>query len=183
MFVIFSMQSSVNQLMLKHTNVKRTMVVMLFVLMLQNWMGSVFANGVLPCDFRDSINITDGKRGSNDTIEFNKLLFYREQYAEINYKFNIKTQLTESTAPYLRGCPCKIKPCIRLCCPFGTVYNKRNCTTHEASGDLVYEIIDSNKKTKLIHLNEEFSFVYPRLSGKHYTAGDFKITHVQLKCW
>lgn len=187
MVAVISIQSNLNHLMSRRTNVKHIIVVMLSVLMLHNWTGSVFASDVLPCDFRDSINITDGKRGPNDTIEFNKLLFHREHYAQINYKINNKTLLIESTAPYLRGCPCKIKPCIRLCCPFGNAFkkqdgkDKKGCAPHEAAGDLVHEIIDSNQNIKSIHLNDEFSFVYPRSSANHFTAGNFTITHVLFK--
>lgn len=156
--------------------------VMLIVLMSPKWNGAVFSSDVLPCDFQDSINITDGTRDPNDnTIEFNNLLFHKNQYAELNYDIDKKTKSRKATAPYFRGCPCSIKPCIRLCCPFGkAVLNASRCENYEDAEDLIHEVLDSDHKSKLVHLNEEFSFVYPYLEGNRYQTDEYTLTHVMF---
>lgn len=93
----------------------------------------ILQSGNLPCDFLDSMNISDGALGSNRTIIYKDLEFPLDQYARINYTF-INGVERISVAPYIRGCVCNRKPCIRLCCPFGSIQVKsRQCQPNEVA--------------------------------------------------
>lgn len=88
------------------------------------WIGFVIFESIkasssdeLPCDFYDSINITEGVHHPNESITFNGTEYNDNNYARINYDVVNGTRM--EVRPYFRGCPCKIKPCVRLCCPYG----------------------------------------------------------------
>lgn len=72
----------------------------------------------LPCAFSDSINITNGVHHSNRSITFGDIAYHSGDYAQINYDVINGTKML--VKPYFRGCFCKVAPCVRMCCPFGT---------------------------------------------------------------
>lgn len=165
--------------------------VMLMVLMSQIWNGAAFSSDVLPCEFRDSINITGGEPGPGETITYNNLKFNRNQYAKLEYDIDSRTESKKVTPPYLRGCPCDIKPCIRLCYPFGTAQkfyeNKtRKLITSDAAKNLSHKVLYNDGETKTVHLNEEFPFVF-EIFGliskklKLYSTDDFTLTQVKFR--
>lgn len=144
------------------------------------------ANKVLPCDFQDSINITDGTRELDGSIKFNNISFARDQYAEINY-FQISETVRIFSPSYYRGCPCNVKTCIRLCCSLGKIWDRNSsrkmgelfpCRTDEMAKRLVNEIIDGNRDAKMVELNKQFSYVIPVMPRNYYVMKTYQITQV-----
>lgn len=136
----------------------------------------------LPCDFVDSINISAGEVHANQSITFNGLLYAQHQYAKVNYilKDGTKPVIVE---PYVRGCPCNFRPCMRLCCPFGTFVDamtpegRVECSDVETAWSLRSEIIDENNQSKALDLTQHFGFV-DRICKLHFYADESKLTNV-----
>lgn len=68
-----------------------------------------------PCDFIDTINITSGHKDIHGNYIYNGDTYHKGLYAEYNYVVENFTE-TLTVEPHIRGCLCKLKPCIRLCC-------------------------------------------------------------------
>lgn len=153
----------------------------------------IFSNEVssiddeLPCNFIDSINISAGVLHFNQSILYNGMIFPEEQYAKVNY---ILTDGTKPTIvePYFRGCPCKIRPCIRLCCPFGSSVDltdsKITCSGHKSERSFSdgmrsfsSKIIDENNQSEELDLYQHFAFI-DRICKLHFVADDFLLTNV-----
>lgn len=85
---------------------------------------------VLPCHFFDSKNISGGGLQPNGDLIFEDVIYPKNQYATIDYTYNMLKygKYIEKVDPYVRGCICNIKPCLRLCCPLGTYQTKENKT-------------------------------------------------------
>lgn len=68
-----------------------------------------------PCSILDTINITSGYLDNNGNFHHNGVVYEDGTFAEYDYivkdfKNKIKVE------PHIRGCICKYRPCIRLCC-------------------------------------------------------------------
>lgn len=119
----------------------------------------------LPCQYFDSINITDGKRDNGDII-YKNVTFKKGQYAEVNTVLSYdKDKVGEFTkvAPYLRGCLCN-RPgvnCVRLCCS--------KCLTHDFEEDLRNEL--RNLSFYTLAENKNLTFV-PETCGMDKGALD-----------
>lgn len=147
----------------------------------------VFINGrSLPCNFIDSIDISGGNLQSNRSIFFNEIEFSEENYAEVNYILRNGTTST-IVKPYFRGCPCNIKTCIRLCCPFGsfafnlTSNGEFTCSKNETAKNIKSQILyENNNRTEILNLPKHFSFI-DRACKRHFFADFFQITNVKIK--
>lgn len=136
----------------------------------------------LPCDFFDSINITDGALHSDLSITYDNITFQKNQYAKIDYILEGETK-THTSMPYLRGCICNIKPCMRLCCPSQVLFdeNTLKCTnqTHAAAKLFESDVIDEHNHTQKWILDHHFAYVHDKPCDKKYFAeGVYNITHV-----
>lgn len=140
----------------------------------------ISVSGDLPCDFLDSVNISGGEFRSNRTIVYQDLKFPLGQYAKINYTVdNRMKRLT--VAPYLRGCVCNREPCIRMCCPFGSIQVKsRQCQTNDVAQSIeVFSDKDHDKKLRNMEPVRKFTFVdgYP-CKRMHFIDAEYKILEV-----
>lgn len=160
---------------------------LIFQLISMNWGVTASIITQLPCDFQDSINITDGLPGPNDSVQFNGIIFPNGQYAEIDYIVVNETKRTTVNAHW-RGCPCNIKNCIRLCCPPEKVFDSKlgikafgehvKCVNNDKAKNVEIEMRMENDQTLKVNLNEEFSYVIPT-SRKIYVLGEkWEIKHV-----
>lgn len=143
------------------------------------------ASDELPCNFLDSINITGGNRFLLDeSIEFNSIVYKRTQYARINYilENGIDKVIVD---PYIRGCICNIRACIRLCCPLGTLHTRTLdgmtvCRDHEKGRNLHAEIVHENNETEIVPLHNYFSYVEGHPCKFLYFDDKFKISRVRI---
>lgn len=129
----------------------------------------------LPCNFMDSINITDGTTQHNKSIIFNGITFSEHQYAYVHE--------TKSNQTYPRGCLCDMKPCLRLCCPYGSIFERSangmsSCRNHEAAAQFENEIYAEDPNAKNLLVNHHFGYVDDRPCKDLYSISEYKITKV-----
>lgn len=137
----------------------------------------------LPCHFLDSINITDGIAQTDGSIIFQNTIFPENQYAEVNYVLKNGNDHIPVKS-HLRGCLCSIKPCMRLCCPPGTIVEysdgKQVCKPHEAARKLTGEVVSENNKKQTLRLDQKFAFVDQHPCHQLYFADDpYQIKNVK----
>lgn len=135
----------------------------------------------LPCKYLDSINITDGARLADGSIEFNGMVFGQDQYARIDYV--LENGVTHKIVqPYVRGCICRMKSCVRLCCPYGWYYQNRTCHRHsnERVRRLETAVLDEHKQTKSIILDHHFAYVNDRSCHQRYIADEYQMIYVRI---
>lgn len=134
----------------------------------------------LPCKYLDSINITDGIRQADDSIELNGMVFTKDQYAHID--FVLENGVTHQIVPpYMRGCVCRMKSCVRLCCPLGSFYQNRSCHRHNNHVQrLEATVLDEHKHTKTIILDNHFAYVNDRSCRQRYIADEYQMIYVRI---
>lgn len=143
--------------------------------------------GLLPCDFQDSVNITGGPIKADGSVLFNGINYSKEQFGTFYSSVN-RTKLVAVDA-HLRGCPCNMKPCLRLCCPLGsfvntaklkrgTIFQKIPCYRHKLAKNYHSEIFDRNNRSQMEPLDQHFSYVELLTSKKFYKLRNYQITSV-----
>lgn len=138
----------------------------------------------LPCHFLDSINITGGIRYlHDDSIRFNDIIYPKNQYAQINYVLQDGTDKA-TVDPYIRGCICNIKPCLRLCCPLGSLFTLTDiettvCTDHDKARNFQAEVLHENNEVKVVPLENYFTYVEGHPCKFLYAVDDYNLTHVR----
>lgn len=136
----------------------------------------------LPCRFHDSVNITGGMFLSNKSIIFDGYEFGEREYAEFDYIRSGDKKIPSSQ--HLRGCFCNREPCIRLCCPLGSIPQIKNktqvCTPHKDAYNVEHSVLDQNNVSTSTKLDQHFHIVDSKPCQKLYIAdSDFQITHVR----
>lgn len=133
----------------------------------------------LPCQYLDSINTTDGMQQTDGSITFDGMTFTKDQYAQVDYilENGVTRQLVK---PYIRGCVCNTRSCVRLCCPLGSFYGRNgSCHRHNDVRLLESEVLDDNMQTKSMVLDSHFAYVNDRPCTQRYLADEFQITNVK----
>lgn len=109
----------------------------------------------VPCGFLDSLNITNGVYDAKTkTIAYDNQTFLPGQYGSFDYEVSYEKRMP--AAKHYRGCVCKNKPCIGLCCPLGQsllyINDKFVCTPnqHPDKWRMMMEVLDpiTNKTTE-----------------------------------
>lgn len=139
--------------------------------------GAALPNLQLACDFFDSTNITGGHHHENGSIIFDDVEYPSDQYAVVNYVIQNEIERIP-VEPHTRGCLCKIKKCIRLCCPRGEFYNEtiNECQKGADNPISQYNNINLDNETS----KENIGFVYdqPCESNSQFEAQMYKILSV-----
>lgn len=147
-------------------------------------------NGIvdsLPCDFLDSINITNGRLPTDNTksITFNGTTFGPNEYAVVGYELDHQMEKV-SVEPHLRGCYCKSKPCVRICCPPGREYKfKHDTCEHIAdvnkSQTIEMTILNENGENETISAIDKFNIIYdqPHCKGR-LIKHNYSINYVRI---
>uniref|UniRef100_A0A1Q3FLM5 Putative g-protein coupled receptor mth2 n=1 Tax=Culex tarsalis TaxID=7177 RepID=A0A1Q3FLM5_CULTA len=73
----------------------------------------------LPCEFRDSVNISGGTVDAQGNIHHDGITYEPRNYALISYDYEGFDNRVEVPVAYPRGCICRLRSCVRLCCPAG----------------------------------------------------------------
>lgn len=128
----------------------------------------------LSCHYLDSVNITDGTLQADASIIFNGVIFEKANYAVVDYILQNGTT-RQTVNPYIRGCVCTLKSCVRLCCPLGFYYENRQCHPHKYAKSFEREVLDEN-----LSLDDHFVYVSDRSCSRYYTADEFQIIHVRI---
>lgn len=143
----------------------------------------------LPCDFLDSIDISNGILLANKSIIYSGIEYQVRNYGRINYNVNNELEPITVESYYFRGCPCQIKSCIRLCCPYGSFVDAIGyfedeqpqpiyCRNHSAARNVMAEIQYENNQSKTLNLDEHFAYVN-RICKRHLYEYEFNITEVK----
>lgn len=133
----------------------------------------------LTCDYHDSINITLGGYYDDQDYIHNGVTYNRSQYATVDYELINGTKL--KVHPYIRGCICAVKPCLRTCCDPA---NTESCTT-TYSGHVINAV--TSEVTLVDDLSEQFEFTYGMLTcakyalkPHEYSTDNYTITTVRI---
>lgn len=106
-----------------------------------------------PCHLLLSIDITNGSKLLNGTIDHNGLRYSPKQY------FNFIDEVGENQT---RGCICSVKTCMRKCCPMGQGLEYHKCVQSEE--DIVKKFNPQihllDKETSKLTIKNDFSIVH-----------------------
>lgn len=155
-----------------------------FLIHLSAYCGRVVSLSVLPCHFLDSINITNGIVQPNKSISFAGTVYPHGQYAEIDYILNEENE-QETVQKHTRGCLCKLMPCIRYCCSFGSYSVTNNDLTNDCNFDASIEsyeteILDQNNSTKRVKLDQQFKIIDEKpCTALYFAEENYQLTHVR----
>lgn len=124
---------------------------MLITLLTKSVSSNVLNEG--PCNFMDTVNITDGGWiDHNGDYHFSDVLFKRGTFAEYDYILeNITNKIPVD--PHYRGCICEYKPCIRICCMHVNDENRNYCVL---SDTLVNIPIEDGEEKNISLKTDEF---------------------------
>lgn len=160
------------------------------ILTFVNWSDGFFLSE-LPCEFEDSVNITGGTRLSDGLIWHNGIVYSKQNYEKVHYRLTSNGNRVKVDA-HVRGCPCMVKTCLRLCCPLGSFVNinelklgkiqqKIPCYSHDAAKNFQREVFDQNSNQSHIqNLDKYFSYAEMLKATKFYKEKYFNITNVML---
>ncbi|XP_017001753.3 probable G-protein coupled receptor Mth-like 3 [Drosophila takahashii] len=87
------------------------------------------------CDFYDTVNISSAKVLSNGSYEYDGLLIPAEltgMYTTMHLPDGSKKDVPS----HRRGCVCKLRPCIRFCCPHNHKANDGSCIGEMSKDEL-----------------------------------------------
>lgn len=162
------------------------------ILTFVNWSSGFFlSTNELPCEFEDSVNITAGTRLPDGSIVHNGVKYTKQQFDTVNYRLVSNANRIKVDA-HVRGCPCMVRPCLRLCCPLGsfvhmselkrgTISQEIPCYSHEAAKNFQSEVLDPNShQSQMQILDEYFSYAELLKPTKFYKLKNFQITNVML---
>lgn len=155
-------------------------------MLLTFWIGFVIFKSIsasssneLPCHFYDSINITDGVHHPNQSITFNGIEYTDNHYARIDYDVVNRTQTI--VRPYFRGCSCKVRPCVRLCCPYGMFaefnLSTISCDENEAAKKFEIKMSDENNQQFTVS-SAQLTYVNDLCKSERYFGDNVTIYEV-----
>ncbi|XP_055619906.1 G-protein coupled receptor Mth2-like isoform X2 [Toxorhynchites rutilus septentrionalis] len=117
----------------------------------------------LPCDFLDSVNITSGVRDAMGNIVHNNILYKPKYYRVIDYYYEDFSQ-KKFVGEYIRGCPCAVRLCVRMCCPHKHVFYGKQCVPSDEPLEVVVNttLYNSQRNYELVDLaqNPMYGFLY-----------------------
>lgn len=74
------------------------------------------------CDFFSTVNITDGKHNLDGSVTYYGITYSKEDIKEYNHIYLNQYNRIDAYK-HIRGCICKYKICINLCCDYGESIN------------------------------------------------------------
>ncbi|KAH8365171.1 hypothetical protein KR084_004438 [Drosophila pseudotakahashii] len=95
---------------------------------------------IVNCDFYDTVNISTVKPFMNGSYEYDGLLIPAELTGVYNTTL-LPDGSKKDVPSHIRGCVCKLKPCIRFCCPHNHKANKGLCI-----GEMSKEELESHNR-------------------------------------
>lgn len=120
------------------------------------------ASSSLPCKFIDTVNISDGYYDSNQNFVYNGDIYPVGIFQEFDYVED-HSQNKTSVDPHLRGCVCKLKPCIRVCC-FNKAEKNSKCL-----GSDKFNVKNEDNKDEEVNINDnKYGILYSRPCSDMY---------------
>ncbi|XP_022214176.2 G-protein coupled receptor Mth-like [Drosophila obscura] len=84
-------------------------------------------NTIPGCDYFDTMNVTGSQRLVNGSYLYQSLLIPAELTAEFDHRV-LPDDTTEPVEVHLRGCVCRLRPCLRLCCHHSQLMANGECS-------------------------------------------------------
>ena len=120
----------------------------------------------LPCEFIETANITGGYKDVNQSFIYKSEIYPIGTYQEFDYVEDLH-QIKKTVDPHIRGCICKLKPCIRLCCQ-GHDENILNCFESKT-----FMIINEDEEEEIINKSgDKYGVIVGRSCWQMYEADD-----------
>ncbi|CAG9803976.1 unnamed protein product [Chironomus riparius] len=118
-----------------------------------------------PCNFMDTINITGGYKNDNNSFIYQGVTYEYGTYGLYGYIIENQTEKINVPAHY-RGCVCKYKPCLRVCCVEGLGLNGQHPSCIKTNTLQVYT--QDNDETLIDIETHEYGLLINRPCGKMY---------------
>jgi hypothetical protein len=110
-----------------------------------------------PCEHKLSVDITNGKMHINGSISMDGIVYDPKDY--------FSTKDADGKAE-IRGCVCRVRACVRRCCPRGKLINNSTCEDPDGGAPrfapnvhLSEDDLDNGEKVHQDH----FGFIYTDL--------------------
>lgn len=144
---------------LQHLHNRNGLVILAVLLVIVATSNAYLDNLNKPCKYLDSINITDGIPNDDDgSITFDGIYYPSYLHAIYDYEF-VNESYRQPVAPHVRGCTCKLAPCVRMCCPRGQYLDFRQCYTNDSVSDLTVSVTHDGENFDEEKLFDIFNFV------------------------
>ncbi|XP_017057711.1 G-protein coupled receptor Mth isoform X2 [Drosophila ficusphila] len=91
------------------------------------------------CDFFDTVDISAGQRLPNGSYLYDGLLIPAHLTGSYDFKL-LPDDSKEEVKSHVRGCVCKLKPCVRFCCPHDHLIDGVECHESEEAMDEIQEV-------------------------------------------
>ncbi|XP_022210858.2 probable G-protein coupled receptor Mth-like 11 [Drosophila obscura] len=142
-------------------------------------LGSIAAD-IPDCNYFDTVNLTNSSKFPNGSYSYERLIIPPTLTGEYDYEllFNGNSRAVPS---HTRGCVCKVRPCIRFCCPRSNVLQVNRCSPHihnELSYKMTLDITQDNGSVTHKHIMEDFVVQeeLPLPCSTHYALNRIKYT-------
>lgn len=161
----------------------RFLLIIAFVIIVDGPNGGQSLLAPAPCEFLSSIDISDGEKNATDqSITYNGITFAWNEYGIFDYRLINGTDRVPAPE-HLRGCPCLIKPCIRLyCLPGLDSRMERGCKYRTNFTDYTMNILDKDNRNQSVNIIEHFSYVIDRPCKQfvEQPPGEWQLLHVSF---
>lgn len=118
-----------------------------------------------PCFFFHTVNVTDDQRFENGSFLHDGVMIPHKYIGVYNYIYTDPITAVK-VKPHLRGCICKVKPCINFCCPFGKLYSSNDSTCIDVSNSFEWpttlNMTLSNGSLKTVDIFQQYAIVHFR---------------------
>lgn len=112
----------------------------------------------VPCAFIDTVDLTGHEKFPNGSYSYNGLIVPPNHQGIFDYINNEQFQRVPAS-PHVRGCVCKLRPCVKLCCPDGEKFNGTDCALSESSDPLttIMNVTNSLGEIKEVDISKKFA--------------------------
>lgn len=94
------------------------------------------AADIIDCDFFDTVDLTHSFKFENGSYRYEDVIIPARLIGAYDYRI-LYGGSREKVPKHIRGCICKLKPCIRLCCHHKKLMNSTECS-NDVDEELAY---------------------------------------------
>ncbi|XP_059216230.1 G-protein coupled receptor Mth2 isoform X2 [Stomoxys calcitrans] len=113
-----------------------------------------------PCFYFQTVDVTGDPHFANGSYLHDGVMIPHNLIGVYNYEY--KDAVTaKRVAPHLRGCICKLKPCVNFCCPYGAMHNGSHCvnTSQDFNWPRQVNMTFRNGSEKTVDIFHQFAVV------------------------
>ncbi|XP_055913700.1 G-protein coupled receptor Mth2 isoform X2 [Eupeodes corollae] len=123
----------------------------------------------LPCPFIDTVDLTGYEKFPNGSYSYDGLIIPPHLVGIFEFTSD-ELSVRVPAEPHVRGCVCKLRPCVKFCCPITARFNGTFCDEFEGNNKstTIMNITSSEGQLKEVDLAKRFSIQYGRTCGLMY---------------